>query len=225
MRRKILAIFLIIIGLFLFSIPYVSNFILEKNSAFNSIEDITPEEFEENRNNGKKTYDQSKINPININDLVKNKEKADMTKIIGQMTIPSIKKNLAIFDGLDNDNLLHGACTMKPNQIMGLGNFCLAGHYHKKDSVLFGGLFNVKIGDVVRLTNKKNIYEYRVFKMMKASDDRMDLLSDGLVNHGDGKPILSLMTCYKNETEYRYFVIAKFVRLYPYTPKKMLEGF
>ena len=223
MRKKI-ALILIWAGAFILALPFVSNFILKEKEDSIDVDKISKNILEENAERGNKSYDQSKVKPININGVVLNREKADMSKIVGQMTIPSINKNIAIFDGLENNNLMYGACTMKAGQKMGIGNYALAGHYCKKDDVLFGGLFNIKNGDVIKLTNKKNIYEYEVENIFKASDTRTDLIEDDLTNNGDGRAMVSLMTCYKDEEGYRYFVIGKFKKLYPYSESKMLEG-
>lgn len=223
MRKKI-ALILILAGIFTLLLPFISNFLLKEKEESIDIDKIPKNRLEENAERENKSFDQSKVRPIDINGVILNREKADLSKVVGQMTIPSINKNIAIFDGLENNNLMYGACTMKAKQKMGTGNYALAGHYCKKDDVLFGGLFNIKKGDIIKLTNKKNIYEYEVVDMFKVNDTRTDLIEDGLTNHGDGKAIVSLMTCYKDEEGYRYFVIGKFKKLYPYTESKMLEG-
>lgn len=222
--KKKLSIILILAGVLIFSLPAISSMLLEKNNESVKIDELSTQELEKNANKGAKSYDQSKIEPIDINGVILNREKADMSMVVGQLVIPSINKNIAIFDGLENNSLMYGACTMKPNQKMGLGNYSLAGHYCKNDKVLFGGLFNIKNGDVIKLTNKKNIYEYETYKTMKVDDSRVDLINDGLINYGDGKAIVSLMTCYKDEEGYRYFVVGKFKKLYPYSESRMLEG-
>ena len=222
--RKKLAIVLILAGLFIIALPKISLLMLEKNNKSIVVDEIPTKKLEQNAKEGEKTFDASKIKPIDINGVILNREKADLSKVIGQLTIPSINKNIAIFDGLENNSLMYGACTMKPHQVMGTGNYALAGHYCRNDKILFGGLFGIKKGDVIKLTNKKNIYEYEAYKMMKVKDDRTDLIGDGLINSDGGKPIVSLMTCYKDEEGYRYFVVGKFKKLYPYSEARMLQG-
>ncbi|MDD7183766.1 class A sortase [Peptostreptococcus porci] len=222
--KKFIAIVIILAGVVFFSMPKISELLLEKNSEEVKIEHLSDSELEKNAKSGNKSYDQSKIDPIDVNGVILNRQNADMSKIVGQLVIPSINKNIAIFDGLENNNLMYGACTMKPSQKMGLGNYSIAGHYMKNDKLLFGGLMNVKMGDSIRITNKKNIYEYEVFKTLKVTDDRVDLISDSKITESDGKAIVSLMTCYYDEAGYRYFVIGKFKKLYPYSQSKMLEG-
>ena len=222
--KKFIAIVIILAGIVFFSMTKISELLLEKNSEEVKIEQLSDSELEKNAKSGNKSYDQSKIDPIDVNGVILNRQNADMSKVVGQLVIPSINKNIAIFDGLENNNLMYGACTMKPDQKMGLGNYSIAGHYMKNDKLLFGGLMNVKMGDSIRITNKKNIYEYEVFKTLKVTDDRVDLISDSKITESDGKAIVSLMTCYYDEAGYRYFVIGKFKKLYPYSQSKMLEG-
>lgn len=223
MKKKI-ALLLIFIGLIIFSYPKISEFVLLSQNKAEKIDALSSDKLEKNANSGDKNFDQSKVKPIDINGVILNRKDADMSKIVGQLVIPSINKNIAIFDGLENNNLMYGACTMKPNQRMGLGNYAIAGHYMKNEKLLFGGLMNVKKGDVIRLTNKKNIYEYRVFKTLKVKDNRTDLIDDVKMSEADGKAIVSLMTCYYDTDGYRYFVVGKFDKLYPYSSNKMLRG-
>lgn len=223
MKKKI-AILLILLGVIFFSLPKLSEIFLMSNSTTSELENISGKQLEKNAASEDKNFDASKIDPIDMNGVILKRDKADLSKVIGQLVIPSINKNIAVFDGLENNNLLYGAATMKPNQKMGHGNYAIAGHFMKNEKLLFGGLMKVKNGDKIRLTNKKNIYEYEVYKTEKVNDDRIDLISDDLVDQKDGRGIISLMTCYYDENGYRYFVFGKFKRLYPYSEAKMLEG-
>lgn len=221
---KKLGLLLVLVGVIFVSVPKISEYMLMKNSQDIDISQLSDKDLEKNANQNKNNYDASKIDPIDINGVILNREKADLSKVVGQLVIPSINKNIAIFDGLENNSLMYGACTMKPGQQMGQGNYAVAGHYCKNDKVLFGGLMKIKYGDIIKLTNKKNIYEYKVVKTMKVKEDRTDLIGDGLLGQYDGRAIVSLMTCYYDVEGYRYFVIGSFSRLYPYSQAKMLEG-
>lgn len=224
MRKKI-AIGIILIGLFVLALPTLSELMLRKEDPVVEVANVSVTQLTDNaKKEEKRNFDPSKIAPININGVVLNREKADMSKLIGQIVIPSINKNIALFDGLENNNLMYGACTMKPKQTMGLGNFAVAGHYCKNDKILFGGLMNTKHGDIIKLTNKKTIYEYKVVDTKKVADTELNLINDGQMSNYGGKAIISLMTCYYNEPGFRYFVIGQFNRLYPYTEEKMLDG-
>ncbi|WP_101773272.1 class A sortase [Peptostreptococcus faecalis] len=222
--KKKFAVILILVGIIFISIPKISEFFLLKNNEEVKIDSLSDKDLEKNANSGEKEFDASKIQAIDVNGVILNREKADMDKVVGQLVIPSINMNIAIFDGLQNNNLMYGACTMKPDQKMGLGNYAVAGHYFKKDGILFGSLMKVKEGDTIKLTNKKNIYEYEAVKTRKVKDDRTDLIKDDFVERVDGKAMVSLMTCYYDEEGYRYFVFGRFKKLYPYSKEKMLDG-
>ena len=112
---------------------------------------------------------------------------------------------------------------MKPDQRMGAGNYAIAGHYMDKKDVLFGGLVDVKKGDIMRVTDKSTIYEYKVVALEKVPDSKLEMISNKRAEKY-GKPIMSLMTCYYNETSYRYFVIGELERSYKYRTDDMIRG-
>lgn len=179
---KKLGLLLILVGILFLSVPKISEYLLLKKGQDINISQLSDKDLEKNaKPSNEINYDASKIDPININGVILNRDRADMSKVIGQLVIPSINKNIALFEGLENNSLMYGACTMKANQHMGQGNYAIAGHYCKNDKILFGGLMNIKEGDIIKLTNKKNIYEYKAIKMMKVKDDRVDLIGDGLL--------------------------------------------
>lgn len=222
--KKFIALLIILVGVGFLALPKITEYFIEKNAEEVKVDTLSEDELLKNAKSGDKNYDPSKIDPIDANGVILNRQKADMSKVVGQIVIPSINKNIAVFDGLENNHLMYGACTMKPNQRMGIGNYAVAGHYMENDKLLFGGLMKVRLGDTIKITNKKNIYEYEVFKTMKVADDRVDLISDAAITSYDGDALLSLMTCYYDESGSRYFVIGKFKKLYPYTQDKMLSG-
>lgn len=132
--------------------------------------------------------------------------------------------NLPIFKGTTNENLLAGATTMKEGDKMGEGNFSLAGHYNKDKSILFGSLMDVKVGDIIRVTDKVNIYEYEVYDTVIINDTALYMIDDDrAVNRGNN--IISLMTCYySSKTGKRYFVLGDFVKKVPYKKQLMQES-
>ena len=132
--------------------------------------------------------------------------------------------NLPIFKGTTNDNLLAGATTMKESDKMGQGNFTLAGHYNKDKSILFGSLMDVKVGDIIRVTDKVDIYEYKVYDTVTIDDKALYMIDDErALIHGNN--IISLMTCYySSNTGKRYFVLGDFVKKSPYEKHLMQES-
>ena len=71
-------------------------------------------------------FDFSKVEPIDLNQVLKANMKKGTFLTLGQIAVPSVKLNLPIYKGLANEVLLSGAGTMKPTQKMGQGNYALA---------------------------------------------------------------------------------------------------
>ena len=232
MNRKISTLFaalLIVAGLLLISLPYLSNAKLEKESqkAVSIVtNEIAPEEIQANleAEPSAEDFDFSAIEDIPETGTLLNVNSINKKSILGQIVIPSIDMNLVLLRGTTNANLLAGAGTMKPSQKMGEGNYAVAGHYAKR-GVLFGDLTNVKKNAIIRITDKTTIYEYKVFGAKSVSPERVELISD-LEAEKHGKPIISLMNCHyvngKN-TGNRYFVFAELVRSYEYSEDAMLS--
>ncbi|KRM72346.1 class A sortase [Lacticaseibacillus brantae] len=109
---------------------------------------------------------------------------------IGQIAIPDVGMRLPILKGLANDNLAQGAGTMKPTQVMGQGNYALAGHYMTNQGVLFSPLKGVKTGDFVYLTDKTKVYTYQVTLKKVVYEDQVQWIDDV-----SGKQLLTLVTC------------------------------
>ena len=232
MNRKISTLFaalLIVAGLLLISLPYLSNAKLEKESqkAVSIVtNEIAPEEIQANleAEPSAEDFDFSAIEDIPETGTLLNVNSINKKSILGQIVIPSIDMNLVLLRGTTNANLLAGAGTMKPSQKMGEGNYAVAGHYAKR-GVLFGDLTNVKKNAIIRITDKTTIYEYKVFGAKSVSPERVELISD-LEAEKHSKPIISLMNCHyvngKN-TGNRYFVFGELVNSYEYSEDAMLS--
>ncbi|HCC6682896.1 class A sortase [Enterococcus faecium] len=136
-------------------------------------------------------YSGKDVKPLTVEEM----EKVDADNIIssfgvGTLSIPSIHMELPILEGVSQSNLSVGAGTMKPNQIIGKGNFALAGHYMTDSGLLFGGLKNVKTGDQVSLTYENQQATYQVNEVKKISEN------DGyVIEDTEGNGILTLITC------------------------------
>ena len=129
--------------------------------------------------------------------------------------------NLCIFKGTTNYNLLRGLGTMKPDDKMGKGNYTLAGHNNGDRKLLFGALMDIKKGAIVRITDKTNIYEYKIYETKVADSTSLELLENSEAEKV-GKPIISLMTCDKGTwTSNRFFALGKFVKKYKYDKETM----
>ncbi|NMA95986.1 MAG: class A sortase [Clostridiales bacterium] len=124
--------------------------------------------------------------------------------------------NLPILKGITDANLLVGATTMRPDQIMGEGNYPLAGHYNKSQGKLFHHLMDVDVGAIIKITNKETVYEYRVYDTIIVPETDVHLIEDQEAIDR-GKPITSLMVCYYTSKNGKiYFVLGELIDEYPY---------
>ena len=221
--KKILPIILVIAGLILIAMPFYNNYRIKENMKKASIEEISADVLKENNEKDVKedVFDFKKIEEISPTSTFMNPNVVDKSLLIGQLVIPAVDMNLSVFKGSTNENLLAGATTMKADDKMGEGNFTLAGHYNKDKSILFGSLMDVKVGDIIKVTDKTNIYEYKVYAN-KTVDDKSIYMIENEEAKKRGNNIISLMTCYySSKTGKRYFVLGDLVKTYPYDKKLM----
>lgn len=109
---------------------------------------------------------------------------------IGLIAVPSVKIYLPILNGLGSDNLTVGAGTMKPDQVMGQGNYALAGHHIHKQPTLFSPLENVKVGKKIYITDKKKVYTYKIVFEKVVDKSQVQYIDDSQGSH-----IITLVTC------------------------------
>ena len=206
--RKAMSILLIIVGIFLLMTPFITNLIIKYQSKNISTDNLTAEDIEKN-NEAEVEFDFSSIEDVDINTAINVVFEPDESLVIGELEIPDLNIHLPILKGLTNSNLLAGAGTMKPNQIMGRGNYPLAGHIMKNKDLLFGSLMDIKVGTIVTITDKKNIYKYKIYDTVVVPDTAVEILSDEEAEKR-GKPIISLMTCYySSKTGKRFFALGE----------------
>ena len=223
--RKIIFLLLVVSGAILILLPTYSKMKLrdELQTAVKVIEEVTPEEIKENeeKEQPEEIFDFEQVDEISPTATFLDNRPIDKSLLIGQLVIPSLDMNLCIFKGTTNYNLLRGLGTMKPDDKMGKGNYTLAGHNNGDRKLLFGALMDIKKGAIVRITDKTNIYEYKIYETKVADSTSLELLENSEAEKV-GKPIISLMTCDKGTwTSNRFFALGKFVKKYKYDKETM----
>lgn len=223
--RKIIFLLLVVSGAILILLPTYSKMKLrdEVQTAVKVIEEVTPEEIKENeeKEQPEEIFDFEQVDEISPTATFLDNRPIDKSLLIGQLVIPSLDMNLCIFKGTTNYNLLRGLGTMKPDDKMGKGNYTLAGHNNGDRKLLFGALMDIKKGAIVRITDKTNIYEYKIYETKVADSTSLELLENSEAEKV-GKPIISLMTCDKGTwTSNRFFALGKFVKKYKYDKETM----
>ncbi|MGV2929294.1 sortase [Macrococcus capreoli] len=126
----------------------------------------------------------------------------------GQILIPAVNLNLPILEGVSNENLWLGAGTMKPNQIMGEGNFSLAGHLMTDPTLLFSPITSIQKGNYAYITDKDKVFKYKIYDMGYISANKVDIINDE-----NNKKLLTLITCSDIEGHGRYYVRGKLVEI------------
>lgn len=211
---RVLSYLLILAGLLILALPWINQMRIGQRTEKNNqvAEEIAAETMQENLES-ETSFDFDSIDEINASGTVLSPEYIDESLIIGRLYIPSIDANLTVFNGVTNDILHAGVGTMRPDLTMGEGNFPIAGHYAHDDSILFGDLISVEIGDEVYLTDNETVYEYRVFDSRIVEPTEVEWIEDEVAEE-HGKPVISLMNCYyvdgKNTND-RYFVFGELV--------------
>lgn len=212
--KKKLFILLITVGIILLLIPTLMDLAIMHYSKNISIEEITGEEMEEN-NKRQAEFDFTAIRDVEISSVIDGVLNYDGELVIGTITIPDLDVYLPIMKGLSNSNLLSGVATMKPDQVLGQGNYTLAGHYNKNKNILLGSLLDINIGSTVYLSDKKMVYEYQIYDTVIVPDTAKDMLLDEKAEER-GKPILSIMTCYyTSKNGKRFFALGELINQYP----------
>lgn len=214
--KKTISIILIMVGIILILTPTIKNQIIKHNIKNKSeiVETITHEEIIQNIETDAE-FDYEAIEDVDIASTIIGSINFDNKSMIGQLIIPDLDINLPILKGITNANLLAGATTMVPEQKMGEGNYPLAGHKMKQKNLLFGSLMDIEVGTIVYITDKKTIYEYRIYDTVVVPDTAMEMLDNNRADER-GKPIISLMTCYySSKTGKRFFALGELIDEYP----------
>lgn len=98
---------------------------------------------------------------------------------------------------------------MKEEQVMGEGNYALAGHNMVDPDLLFSPVMEVEIGDTIYLTDLTKIYEYQVIV-----HDEVEPTDVHVIEDQPGETWLTLITCDDTLTK-RVRTVAEFVKEIP----------
>lgn len=184
-----LSIITISVGLILIFNGHIKNEVVRQNQEA-GLKSITKESIKKNKKK-KGMFDYSKVKEIDWQQVAESKQQGGRRAYgIGALSIPSVGMYLPIEKGLSNANMSTGGCTMRADQIMGKGNYPLAGHYMLNNGhILFSPLDHIRIGQRVYLTDMSKIYAYQV-NMKKV----VSPTASWLVNN-TSENIVTLITC------------------------------
>lgn len=206
MVKKIIAIILLIIGVLLILSPFLKNEIVKYTSQHNKITAFTAKDIEKN-NQKKAEFDYDSVQLPSMRNVAEGAMKFDKKAVVGGIAIPSVGIDLLILKGTNTANLLAGATTMKQEQKMGAGNYALAGHHMRRESILFGPLMQVKAGTKVYLNDQKYIYTYTIDSTKIIPDTNVEVLDE------TKEATITLITCDKpSETDKRFVATGKLIK-------------
>ena len=220
--KKWISSILIIAGIGLIGAQFLPDVLIKNRikKTVEVVEDITVEQIEEN-NKKEGVYDYSVIQDVDPASAITGTYQFEDENVIGQLIIEDLGIDLPILKGVTEPNMLAGAATMMPDIKMGEGNYPLASHYRKDPKLLFGNLLNAEEGMQVRITDKVNVYEYKIYETVLVPETAIFMIEEEQAKER-GKPIISLMTCYyTSKNGKRFFALGELVDSYPYRMKNM----
>lgn len=187
MKKRILPICLIVIGLIFLITPTIKNYMVSSLSE-KTYKNLTIEPEQES------IIEQSKsiadIDFANDQDVLKAMFSDTKNNTgIGLLAIPSVNLKLPILREATNTNLLKGAGMMNEVfQGFDVGNVILAGHHMKKEGLLFQPLTKLTEGESVYIMSHEKVYEYQMEKPYIVNEEDTSVLTEPF----DG---LTLITC------------------------------
>lgn len=119
---------------------------------------------------------------------------------LGTLKIPSIGVNVKIYQGTDSATLAKGAGHFTDTSIWA-GNVCVAGH-NRGTNCYFGEIHTLNIGDEITLTTMLGTRTYYVTSVQKISE------TDSSATGSTSDNRITLFTCVRNESAYRWCVTA-----------------
>ena len=119
---------------------------------------------------------------------------------IGTLKISAIDLTVKIYQGTDSDTLKKGAGHFENTSFFN-GNTALAAH-NRGVTNHFGKIHTLDLGDEIKLTTKLGTRTYEVYSVAKIAYDDLSVLNDSSEN------IITLITCVRDQPEYRWCVRA-----------------
>lgn len=209
MRNKlfiILGSILIILSIIFY---FTGDYLLEQFIVNNAVNVDVDDEKARHSDDLIPDYNEDNVESLSAITILKYKNDMNRSIAKGRIVIDSIDLNLKIYEGLNNANLLKGACEQLPRSEMKMGevgNYILAAHCSRYDkSFMFTSLRYLKSGDEIKVSDDKNVYVYKVNFVKKV--DRNDT---SLINESTTDKLITLYTCYDVNHFYpRYRIVAR----------------
>lgn len=203
------SIVILLLGIGLIFYNQIQSFLVSHSSEQLAIENYTVEEIQINLEQ-EVSFEFEEVQSLSIRDVLMAQANIDDLPVIGSIVIPNVDLQLPILKGVSNYAISVGAGTMKPDQVMGTGNYALASHYIENKDILFAPLYNTELGDEIYITDLDKIYKYVITKVEVIEATAVHVIDDV-----PAERLLTLITCAEKGTR-RLFVQANFVDSFTY---------
>lgn len=203
----IIFIILLLMGFLLVLSPWLKEAVIKKEIEKYNIVSFSEEEIQDNVDNKKPFSENASIEAPDFLKVLVNIPSVKREDVIGAIVIGGNIVSLPILHGTNTQNLLVGATTVKNDQVMGKGNYVLAGHHMRDDRLLFGPLLKIEKGTYIDITDKRQIFTYKVKAKKIVQETEVSVLED------TGSPRLTLITCDVTgiDTDKRVIITAELV--------------
>lgn len=188
---------------------FTGDFFLEKFIVNNAVNVNVDDEKARHSDDLIPDYNEDNVESLSAMTILKYKDDMNRSIAKGRIVIDRIGVNLKIYEGLNNANLLKGACEQLPRSEMKMGevgNYILAAHCSRYDkSFMFTSLRYLKSGDEIKVSDDKNVYVYKVNFVKKVNRN-----DTSLINESTTDKLITLYTCYDVNHFYpRYRIVAR----------------
>lgn len=194
--------------LFLLYDPIKNIFVSVGTDSLNSFEP-PPIAVNEKNNEQNVSFDFEEVEELDLKTILMANLNKNEIIVVGGISIPSVNLNVPIGKGTSKYTLALTAGTMKKGQVMGEGNYSLAGHHMKRKDLLFSPLFQVELKAPVYLTDFEHIYTYQIDEQRTIEATEVDVINDM-----ENEKLLTLITCEDNG-ERRLMTRAHFINKIP----------
>lgn len=210
---------MILLGLIVISLNIFFIVIVDPLLISNRISKAWELDAKEIQENNKKDFEVSELS-LQVLDSNEVKNEFDQSKVVGYISIPNVDLSLPILRGATSENLNISATTVLENQIMGEGNYPIAGHRTVHADTLFSPLASVKENDEIYLTNKEYIYKYKVSSIEIVTPESIEVL-----DQTEEYVVVTLITCYGKKSEFRRIVKGVLIDTLDYTDVEFEQFF
>ncbi|MCI1283211.1 MAG: class A sortase [Lacticaseibacillus songhuajiangensis] len=134
---------------------------------------------------------------------------------MGELTIPRVNIDLAIYAVVTNSTLATGVARYFPDRSMGQGNNVYAAHNMFGANILLGGISRLHKGDTITQTDFKHVYAYHVVY------NRVVRMTETAVLNQTSERRITLIRCEgPRRSKFRHVVIGRLSKVAAYKPQR-----